>query len=379
MRRHRDIDVGLAPLVRHIKNGLDGIFPDSAVVSDNGKILKANNYMAIAYETPPFNTNSSSWQSVRGRWKSYLGVGDNDASGKTIGYILDAINKDVQNPSFTSWDNTALGSIFADALVSAFTNQGWALPAYDSKLKKVGNKMALNAYKSMNKDIWPLISSSLSSGPVNQYSEYLSDLGISNPSAKPVSYWVANPGYKPQLDQHTTHQDTAQVTIQPPPFDYGKLNATGLALRDGPSASASSIKTLPNPPLYAKVIGVSGGFVKVQLMDGTIGWTASGSDTKAYWLPSSQDEAFGNKQTVVTTNQNVPATQLTPGDVTTVTQYQDPNAGLPVPVAPVSPEPLVAPVAPAPPETSNTAMYIVVGVGVLVIGGLALMLLKKKD
>ena len=379
MRRHRDIDVGLAPLVRHIKNGLDGIFPDSAVVSDNGKILKANNYMAIAYETPPFNTNSSSWQSVRGRWKSYLGVGDDYASGKTIGYILDAINKDVQNPSFTSWDNTALGSIFADALVSAFTNQGWALPAYDSKLKKVGNKMALNAYKSMNKDIWPLISSSLSSGPVNQYSEYLSDLGISNPSAKPVSYWVANPGYKPQLDQPTTQQDTAQVTIQPPPFDYGKLNATGLALRDGPSASASSIKTLPNPPLYAKVIGVSGGFVKVQLMDGTIGWTASGSDTKAYWLPSSQDEAFGNKQTVVTTNQNVPATQLTPGDVTTVTQYQDPNAGLPVPVAPVSPEPLVAPVAPAPPETSNTAMYIVVGVGVLVIGGLALMLLKKKD
>ena len=394
MRRHRDIDVGLSPVsIRRVDPGLgsfnSGEAWNSSDVGGADRNHLATKYMSAATADKDFG--SSGWKKVRGNWYDVLhfaGYSDDEPKmqNSVVQDFFDHYKSDTDNPSFTDWDNSALGKFFGKTIAEAWKRSNWGSSAPDNDLTNLGNRIALLCYKGLKPDLWPQIYQYMSTTPTRMFTEHLSTLGIVNPTSKPVAFWKANPNFDYKLAAGVTKPSaTQEVTIQPPPFDYGKLNATGLALRDGPSASASSIKTLPNPPLYAKVIGVSGGFVKVQLMDGTIGWTASGSDTKAYWLPSSQDEAFGNKQTVVTTNQNVPVSYTVPGAGTTVTQYQDPNAGPPVPVAPVAPEPLVAPeppvapVAPAPPETSNTAMYIGVGVGVLVIGGLALMLLKKKD
>jgi len=389
MRRHRDIDLGVTPVVpRHMGNpiyaGLGSILPASANGKSASEINFVNDYINSAWQTDPFS--SSSWINLRNKFAKNIGMYDDSVAAATINSIKSAISADTSNPSFTKWDDTALGKFFAKNLVTTFADMTWGLPAQDKELKKVGNKMALTAYKVRNPDAFSIAMSVLASGPVDQYKEYLEAFGINNPDAKPISYWTANPTYDPHAGQAAGPSQPQTPTVQPPPFDYGKLNATDLALRDNPNKDAKKIRAL-NPPLYAKILGTSGTFVQIQLMDGTTGWTSSGSDTKAYWMPATQDEAYG-KQPQQQSQPQIPPPQVIPQQIPTTPQVpvsytppvvpqqqQQGGGGITTPETPETP----ATPKKKPEEKSNVGLYVGIGAGVLVFGGLALYLMNNKD
>lgn len=415
MRRHHDIDLGLAEIrpqhTHYLKNPNMGTIPDGlgAILGDPNVIFQsasgidetarknANAILTLAMNVQPFG--KSDWGYLRSKFYEFCGrgaktlTGQDDSVAKTrINAVYNAYKNDLANPAFTSWDNTELGSWFAYGLRDAWNKAGWGkFPAQDSELKKLGNKIALGIYKQNFKDtIWNYnIVPALSSGPVNLYTEYLTELGINNPDSRPVSYWVANPSYNPKQEGGLTQPQTPQPTIQPPPFQYGKLNATDLILRDKPSKDGKKIRSL-DPPLVAQLIGVAEGFVQVMLKDGTKGWTTSGSDTKSYWLPVEESEYYGiQKPQTQETGLRIPP-QATPQQIPTA------QVGITVPqqqlIPPQQQQPIQQPQQPPqeqpkeeeekekPKEKkSNTGMYIGIGVGVLVLGGVAYMLTRKKD